>query len=140
MAKVVIAGGLTVDGEYELDASYFTNRELHLIKKEASVRAGEVSDALEAGDNDLFVVLAYIALQRAGRGDMPIDVLWDMEAGKITFDFSEEEQEADALPPESEPGSSESRNGPTESSSSDSSDDGEASPEPIPLSATGDRG
>lgn len=48
-------------------------------------------------------MLAYIALQRAGKGDLPIDLLWDLEAGKITLDFSDEEQEADASPPESAP-------------------------------------
>lgn len=42
MAKVLISGALPVlDGEYPLDASYFTNRELHLIKREANVRAGK---------------------------------------------------------------------------------------------------
>jgi hypothetical protein len=141
MAKVVISEGLPViDGEYELDASYFTNRELHLIKREANVRAGEVTEALEARDNDVFVVLAYIALQRAGKGDIPIDALWDMEAGKITFDFSDEEQEIDALPPEIVPVSSENRNGPTDPSSEVLSGDGEVSLEPIHLSATGDLG
>lgn len=141
MARVLIKAGLAIDGEYELDASYFTNRELHLIKTEAKVRAGEVEDALQAGDNDLFVVLAYIALQRAGKGNMPIDFLWDAEAGKIKFDFTEDEQQGgDARPPEIKPESSETGNGTPGSSSLASSTNGEQSPESLPLSVTGDPG
>ena len=49
----------------------FTNRELHLIKQIAGVRAGELFDAMEVGDNDLVVALAHIAVKRAGRTGRP---------------------------------------------------------------------
>lgn len=82
-------------------------------------------------------MLAYIALQRAGKGDLPIDLLWDLEAGKITLDFSDEEQEADASPPESAPAGEEEPSGKNGSSSLASSDGGDVLPEPIPQSSTG---
>lgn len=112
MAKIRIRGG-GFDEELYLDAGSFTNRELHLIKKETGVRAGELEEAFQAGDSDLLVALAYIALQRAGR-DVPIDVLWELEAGAIDPDLSEEE--ADADPPQSRPDSDASVSGPTEAS------------------------
>lgn len=140
MAKVKIdSGNARIAGEYELDIGYFTNRELHLIKKETGVRAGEYEDAIASGDTDLAVGLAFIALQRHGKLDIPIDALWEMEAGKIIVDLSGDEEE-DALPPESEPAATGNAGGPTPSSSETSSPGGEASPEPIPLRATGSPG
>lgn len=139
MAKVKIEhANPRIAGEHELDLGYFTNRELHLIKKETGVRAGELVDAFQAGDNDLLIVLAFVALQRNGRLDVPIDALWEMEAGTITLDLSDEEE--DASPPESAPVASESDGGPTPSSSETSSSAGEASPGAIPLRATGSPG
>lgn len=114
MAKVKIEGGGLIDGSYDLDLGVFTNRELHIIKKETGVRAGELQDAFVAGDNDILVVLAHIASVRAGK-DIPMDVLWAMEAGGITFDLTDEEVEEDS-PPESRPDSDESVSGPTEPS------------------------
>lgn len=99
MAKVVISDG-AAKGEYELAVGYFTNRELHLIKRETGVRAGELEEAFAAGDNDLLIVLAYIALQRNGLSHIPISSLWDMEAGTITFDFQEDEEVEDENPPQ----------------------------------------
>lgn len=137
MAKVVIAdtGNPGLDGEHELDVSYFTNRELHLLKREANVRAGEVKDALLAGDNDLAVVFAHIALQRSGKHG-PIDVLWDLPAGNIRVDFSDQEEAAadppaqsasgngDELPPAEKPSSGESSERSSENPDSDPSSTG----------------
>lgn len=83
------------DGEYPLDLSYFTNRELHLIKQVSGVRAGELDEALGAGDNDVFVAVALIAAKRAGK-DIPVDMLWDAPHGKVTLETdASEEDEAD---------------------------------------------
>ena len=134
MAKILIeSDNPNLNGSFEFDPSYFTNRELHTLKQEAKVRAGEIMDAFAAGDTDLLVVFAYIALRRAGR-DIPIDALWDLEAGKITFDVGEEA--VDVRPPESANDSS----GVTEASSPPLNANGEVSPEPIPLSTIGNPG
>jgi len=86
-----------LDGEYPLDL-VFTHRDFRDIKKIAGVRANEVMEALNAGDMDIIVALAAIALRRAGK---PFDVeqLWDAEAGGIELDFTDQEAEADASPP-----------------------------------------
>jgi hypothetical protein len=68
--------------EFEISPP-FTNRELHLIKQIAGVRAGELFDAMESGDNDLIVVLAHLAIKRAGRHQPTLDQLWDMSPGEI---------------------------------------------------------
>ena len=102
MASITIAdsGNPALDGEYPFDTTYLTNRELHVIKEMANVRAGEVEDALSAGDNDLVVALAYIVMRRAGK-PVTQDVLWDMPAGKIAVNLDEQEAEED--PPSQAP-------------------------------------
>jgi hypothetical protein len=85
-----------LDGEYPLDGTTFTNRELRTIKQMSGVRALELSEAFTAGDNDLFVAFAAIALARAGK-PYSEDALWEADGGKITF---EEKQDADASPPD----------------------------------------
>lgn len=139
MAKVVIEDIPGVNGSYDFNLDRFTNGELRLIKREANVRAGEIEEALQAGDNDVLVCFALIALKRAGR-DIPPEALWEAEAGSITIDTADEEAEDDASPPETGPVSNESENGPTASSSPSSSGDGEASPEATTLSPTGSHG
>lgn len=96
MDKIKIEGVLPYDGEYDLDVSYFTNRELNIIKRLSGVRAGELDEAFGAGDNDLIVALAVIALRRAGKTAAE-DAIWDAPSGKITF--VADEVEADADPP-----------------------------------------
>jgi hypothetical protein len=107
MAKLTVTDSGFLDGEYEADLSYFTNRELHTIKKATGLRAGEFSEALEALDNDMIVAIGAVVLGRAGHADA-IEVLWDLAAGKIVLDLGDEEPVGDALPPgnglETEPG------------------------------------
>lgn len=101
MDKIVISNVPPYDGEYEVDVSYFTNRELHEIKRLTGVRAGELQDAFDAGDSDLIVAIAAIALKRAGK-QVVDDLLWDAEAGSVMFVAGED----DAGPPDDEqPGS-----------------------------------
>lgn len=105
--RITIEGVLGASGEYEMDESYFTNRELHTIKQIAGVRAGELSDAISAGDSDLIVALAAITLERNGK-KVPVDMLWDAPAGKIMIEATPSDGEGDALPPETPSGNAES--------------------------------
>lgn len=104
--KLTVKGLRALDGEYEFDRNdllgSMTNRELHRIKLMAGVRAGEIQDALAAGDNDVLVALAAILLTQRGKL-VDEDVLWDAPAGAgliWEFDTADDEQEeGDAGPP-----------------------------------------
>lgn len=123
--RIVISGIKGMDGEYELDVSTFTMQELRTIKRLSGVRAGELQDAFAAGDSDLVVAFAVIALNRAGR---PVheDSLWNAQGGSIMFEAADrEDEEADVLPPASGPEDSASADvslPPSGPSSSDASD------------------
>ncbi len=123
MPILKIEGVPPLDGDYDLDIETFTNRELHIIKQEAGVRAGEIADAFGAGDNDLLVAITLIVLRRAGKGEVAQlrDLVWDAPAGSVTLDLTEEEQaEEDAVPPAVEPvetNEAETSNGPSGSDS-----------------------
>jgi hypothetical protein len=108
--NVTIEGVFGLDGEWPIDTTYFTNRELHEIKKISGVRAGELSEALEAGDSDLIVCIAHIALARNGK-TLPIDALWEAEAGKIRIEPVEQEVAGEAVPPPSDGSGSSSGDG-----------------------------
>ena len=56
MAKLVIDGVYGLDGTYDADLSYFTNRELHRIKVMTGLRLGEYEDAFNSGDDDVIMV------------------------------------------------------------------------------------
>lgn len=115
--KIVLSNVPPYDGEYELDVTYLTNRELHTIKNLCGLRAGELDDALQAGDSDVIVALAVIALERNGKGPVDANVIWDAEFGNLTFVPGED----DAGPPEVPSGSdSSSATGSTRSSTNDS--------------------
>lgn len=96
MDKIVIKGARPYDGEWEFDSGFFTNRELHTIKRISGLRAGELNEALKAGDTDLVVALAVVALQRHGK-QVDEDTIWDAEGGDVQFvgvpDTSEEGDE-----------------------------------------------
>ena len=100
MSSIKITGiGRAYDGEYPFDGTYFTNRELHTIKRMSGVRAGEIPAALEAGDNDLVVALTMIALERNGKV-VNEDVLWNANVGCIEAMLGEGEvDEADDADP-----------------------------------------
>lgn len=154
--KLVIEGlGKQFDGEYEVDLAQMlvmgnpetmTNGELHTIKRIAGVRAGEIEDALVAGDNDLMLALALIVLARHGKR-LPEQLMWDAPAGSgITFihdesPHDEAELEGDARPPEASPTAIE----PTEPSETPETNGGESSnpspdyPPPSDPPPTGDQ-
>jgi hypothetical protein len=133
MAKLKIAGVPPLDGDYDLDISAFTNRELHTIKEIAGVRAGELKAAMEASDNDLVVAFAVIVLRRAGKQVHP-DQLWDAELGAISFEVGE--TEVVERPPvlaspsgiENGPADSDAPNGSMHPSGASSSDGGDQPP------------
>jgi hypothetical protein len=128
MSQINITGiGRAYDGDYEFDGTYFTNKELHTIKRLAGVRAGEIPAALEAGDNDLVVALTVIALERNGKV-VNEDVLWNAKVGCIEAILGEDvsEDDADADPPTLGLDDDSSEKKP---SSGEISEDGSASPE-----------
>lgn len=128
MAKVTISGVAPWDGDYDLDLSRLTNRELHEIKKVSGVRAGELDDALSGGDNDVLVALALVAAARAGKM-IPADRLWDADVESIVFDFREDEQQEDeTVPPASGPEPADDASSSSELSGASSSPDGEIPP------------
>lgn len=102
MDSLRIEGIRAYDGDYPLDMTYFTNRELNFIKTVSGIRAGELEEAFSAGDNDLMVAIAGIAIWRK-MGEKPnMDALWDTPAGKFTFlmeDTADEEDDDDVPPP-----------------------------------------
>jgi hypothetical protein len=149
MAVIKISGVPGLDGDYPIDFNALTNRNLHQIKKIAGVRAGEIVEAFQAGDNDLVVVLAVIAVQNSGKfpqlSEAAIaEMLWDAPAGSsITIDLSDEED--DASPPAilpNEPNSPSGSSGAPATSGSSSSEPGDLPVSPpsltgLPGSGTG---
>lgn len=101
MDKIVITGIPPYDGEYPFEANY-TMRELHTIKRLADVRAGELMDALEAGDSDIVVAAAVIALQRAGKTPDE-EAIWDADMGAIQLVAGEETTDPTMPNPPAEP-------------------------------------
>lgn len=97
MPKIVIENVPGLDGEYPLNL-VFTHRDFRTIKEVANVRANEVMDAINAGDLDIIVALAEIALRRAGRSHS-IEDLWDSEAGSISLDVTDVEEDPANPPP-----------------------------------------
>lgn len=114
--KLIVKGlGPKLDGEYpcnltsmllESTPHTLTNREGHRVKVMSGVRAGELWEAMSAGDNDVLLALAAVVLTRAGK-DFEEDMLWDAPMGSgVAFEVEEREEEADEEDPpaeESEP-------------------------------------
>ncbi len=71
------------------------------------VRANEVQDALEAGDMDVIVAMAAIAMRRAGKL-YDVEELWDTEAGSIMLSSDDEVESAPPTEPQNEPAGTES--------------------------------
>jgi hypothetical protein len=130
--RIVISGVEAYDGEYEIDITLepLTNRELHTIKQISGLRLGEFQDAVRANDNDFYVALTVVALERAGKPKpILVDLLWD-SAGAIKFNPDGEggppEEGVQKTPEQS------SAAGAKKDSSSTSSEPDSASPETTP--------
>jgi hypothetical protein len=126
VAKLTINGIAGLDGDYEFDDSRFTMRDFHTIKRIAGIRAGELMDAYLAGDTDLRLALAVIALERNGRTGVE-EQLWGAELGAIRLELGDGDEES---PPAEAAGSKTSSGG----SSTPGSD-----PQETPPSPTGDQ-
>lgn len=148
MPKLVVQGIPPYDGEYEVSPTGLTNRDLHTIKQISGVRAGELEEAFEAGDNDLVVAMTVITLRRNGFPNVTADAIWDAEAGQIQLADSEQDKaQEDAGRPlatrtsggnENAPDGSNSASENSPRSGANGNPAGENSP-PTPL-LTGDRG
>ena len=131
-----VTGVPPYDGEYEISLEQFFNGdELHFIKKRSGVRAGELEEAFRAGDYDVILGIAVIAMERAGVTVDP-DVIWKAQLGKIEFIADEE---ADAGPPASTPppANDERRSGDEKPGSSGDSSRPTGAPPANDLSRTG---
>jgi hypothetical protein len=53
-------------------------KEWHLMKEIAGIRSGELLAALTAGDVDVLVAFAHIAIRRAGATRPTLDELWEL--------------------------------------------------------------
>ena len=95
------------DGErrYPMPQS-FTYREMGTIKRITGLRAGELEDALNAGDVDVIVALAVIAGTRAGDTVSPED-FEDLEFGAIAIADDDERPTEDVAELEEPPTTSE---------------------------------
>lgn len=109
MDVLTVTGLGNLDGTYEFDVvemltigapGQLTNREAHRIKVMSGVRAGELEDALNAGDSDVTVSLAAIVLTR-NRKRVDEELLWDAPLGSgLRFEFADREQKGgDGDPP-----------------------------------------
>lgn len=102
--RIQVKGLGKLDGEYEVDAEKFTNRDLHTIKQIAGVRAGELEEAWASIDNDLLVAFTVVALRKQGftvDNDV-LEAIWDADLGSLTF-VAGDEEETDAGPPSQTP-------------------------------------
>jgi hypothetical protein len=100
---------ITVNGQdFQLEPP-FTNRELHLIKQIAGVRSAEIWPALEAGDTDVIVAFAHIAVRRTSQNRPSLDELWELPVGDIDVQLPEEAPDPTDAPTgaTSEPGNQE---------------------------------
>lgn len=67
----------------------FTYREMGRIKTLTGIRAGEIEDALLAGDSDVIVAISQIAAERAGDA-APIEALENLSFGAIRVEADED--------------------------------------------------
>jgi hypothetical protein len=92
MDKFVVTGIPAFNGEYPMDPDQpFTMRELNIIKRISGVRAGGLSEAVDAGDTDVMLAMSVIAVRRAGgKWEAFEQMAWETEAGAITLVGTEE--------------------------------------------------
>lgn len=98
MPKIIIRDLAPLDGEYEFEMSRFKGTDLRIIKQIAGVRGNELEEALQAGDYDLVIAFAAIALSRAGKTVTPEQLL-EADVGSITIDYSDDTEEVEERPP-----------------------------------------
>ena len=93
-----IDGAPPYDGEYDIPTSY-TNRELHKIKQISGTRAGELAEALTAGDVGTMVAIAAIILERQGKWPVVnLEPLWNVVGGFEVIEHDDEPEDEDRPP------------------------------------------
>lgn len=81
----------SINGEWNLEPP-FDLEEYHEIKRLTGLRSNEIADAFSAGDLDLNLAWAWLALRRAGKA-VNIRILWKAKAGQILLRFPDPEPE-----------------------------------------------
>lgn len=132
--KIVITGIPPYDGAYPFEGG-FNYGELHTIKRIAGVRAGQLFDALEAGDSDVIVAAAIIALERAGKTVDEND-FWKADSGSIQL--VPDSQEVPTTPPQGGEQTGSSGDATTPSSESQETDPSPTGSPPSDTGATSD--
>lgn len=102
-------------GRYEFDPS-FNMAEMHTIKRISGLRGAEIWDGFKAGDTDLRVAFAVIALERAGH-EVDESFLWKKDVSGIQLDLGSGGEEEEKLPPAPAAGSTPSSGGDSTASS-----------------------
>lgn len=69
-----------------------TYRELGRIKRMTGYRAGEIGEALIAGDTDAVLALSVVASERAGE-PITLDQLENLEVGQIRVEADDEDED-----------------------------------------------
>lgn len=149
MARLIISDILPQwNGEHDVDLSYFTNREWHLIRERCGVYPPDLEMALNRRDAGVVVCLAGITLTRDGF-DLSREewaLLWDARSGLITLDLTvtaEGEEVDDDVPLLERDDSNGERTESSPSARKESSGENsrsESDPSPTSLSGTGARG
>lgn len=131
MDIIRINGCPPYDGDYEADLTRFTNGELRTIKKESGIIASKLQEALLDGDQDAFVALTIVMLQRSEKFRTVVpQLLWDAPADALEFIPGDEDENADA---------SAEGNSPTPSEPPSPSDDSNEPDDETPTSGVGSR-
>jgi len=84
VASEIIIGWPEGERRYPLPSSY-TYREMGRIKTITGLRAGEIEQALIAGDAEIIVAIAVVAAERAG-DSIDISKIEDLEFGAISVE------------------------------------------------------
>ena len=96
-----------IDGEYKLSLGDLDGNEAHLIMEVSNVGLFELDDAFKRGNYDFFLALTQIALQRNGKGQVPIQYLRGLKLGAVKIEPPEAEDDPQsAQENESEPNQS----------------------------------
>lgn len=136
--KLTITGHGVYDGDYPFDFDKpFTMRELHILKRISGARAGELSEAFAAGDSDVLLAVAVIAVRRT-RPDWEAfeAIAWEAEAGLLELVFPEDDADDPPSTLRQQPGEPGNSNDSTTSTGAGSSNGSASYPEPNP-EATG---
>lgn len=106
--KIRVSGVAGFEGEYELDQDAITMGDLKIIKRVAGVRAGEIDEAVNAGDVDVIVALAMIAMKRSGLAHWAgfEQAVESVPIGELKLDYVGSDDGDDATDPQSGNGGS----------------------------------